>query len=1105
MLQLKGIRKKYKTGNFVQTALDDVALDFRDNEFVAILGPSGSGKTTLLNIIGGLDRYDSGDLIINGTSTKNYKSRNWDSYRNHTIGFVFQSYNLITHQTVLANVELALTISGISKKERKNRALEALEMVGLKDHAKKKPNQLSGGQMQRVAIARALVNNPDILLADEPTGALDSHTSVQVMEILKEVAKDRLVIMVTHNPDLAQQYATRIVKLSDGKIVSDSDAPKKIVNNEINKNKMGKASMNFFTALGLSLNNLLTKKARTILVSFAGSIGIIGIALILSLSNGVNKYIKSIEEDTLSEYPVQILKTDIDFDAMFQSSMKDDKQKRKKGNQVKERKTVTNTLSNTKTNDLASLKKFLDKNPKKIEKYIKSLEYKYNINPNIYVQNKFGTNQVNPDNSFAGAGYTNMNTAGSMGFTTDNYFKLPDEPDLYTNNYKIKAGRWPEKKDELVLVLGTDSIVSDRVLYSLGMKDPKELNKAIKAYSNGEKIKIGSKISYHSYNDFIGLKYKVVNGFDLYQYDKKYKVWASKKDDEKYIEKILAKSMELKIVGVVAPEDSNKAQMLKPGVGYTTGLVDYLMEQAKDAPIVKEQLSNKKINVFTGKKFSEKGTKVNFKNMFAMDPSTLQKAFKIDESAFKMDASDMGGMDLSQIKNVMGDSSSDAAAKQMQTMFKDLFGGYAKYAAKNGGGNSYMDGYTKYLKSDSAKKTINKFFSDSMAQAMTFDSKNAETVFAKLTAGVQKYMKDNNLTDISKMSEYTKQYLETDEGKKMMSESMASMISFDGSKFDMASLMSQLSNGYAKQSKKGGSNDMADSFSNYMKTKSAKKIINKAMSNTMNVEKLQNAIAESIKSSMTAMSEQFGAKLKDAFKIDKKQLAKAMKSAFDQKGIEDLMKSLMNVQQATYDNNLATLGYADPSEPFEIDLFPKNFESKDKIKKVIDNYNADKIEKKKKKQVIGYTDIVGALMSSVTDIINAITYVLVAFVAISLIVSSIMIGVITYISVLERKKEIGVLRAMGASKRNVSNVFNAETFIIGALAGTLGVVITNILIIPINIVVGSLAKGTDIKAFLPWNSALILIALSVILTLIGGLIPSRKAAKQDPVIALRSE
>ena len=594
MLQIQHICKEYRTGTLVQKALDDVSLNFRDNEFVAILGPSGSGKTTFLNIIGGLDRYDSGDLIINGISTKKYKDRDWDSYRNHTIGFVFQSYNLIPHQTVLANVELALTISGIGKEERKKRAIEALKKVGLGEQLHKKPSQMSGGQMQRVAIARALVNDPDILLADEPTGALDTATSVQVMELLKEVAKDRLVVMVTHNPELAEEYATRIVTLKDGKIRSDTDEfyVNEAVMKEPEHKNMGKASMSFLTALSLSFNNLKTKKARTLLTSFAGSIGIIGIALILALSNGVNAYIKSIEEETLSEYPLQIQSTGFDMTSMMVGNMdsgsgSSDKKETKKDGEVKVMQMMTNMFSTMDSNDLKSLKKYLDSGKSGIEDYTSAVEYYYSISPQIFRQNKDGSvRQVNPDKSFEslgiGSGASTSSLMSSM-MSTNVFFEMPKTESLYENQYDVKAGRWPQNYNECVLVLTSDGGISDFLLYTLGLRDQLELDEMIQEFINEEDVNTPADIGNYTYEDILDKTFKLVNVSECYEYDSQYKIWKDKSDNKEYIKKLVDQGEDLKIVGIVQASEDANASALTPGIGYPQSLAEHVAKEATKA------------------------------------------------------------------------------------------------------------------------------------------------------------------------------------------------------------------------------------------------------------------------------------------------------------------------------------------------------------------------------------------------------------------------------------------------------------------------------------------------------------------------------------------
>lgn len=592
MLQIQHICKEYRTGNLVQKALDDVSLNLRDNEFVAILGPSGSGKTTLLNIIGGLDRYDSGDLIINGISTKKYKDRDWDSYRNHTIGFVFQSYNLIPHQTVLSNVELALTISGIGKEERRKRAIDALKKVGLGEQLHKRPSQMSGGQMQRVAIARALVNDPDILLADEPTGALDSDTSIQVMDLLKEVAKDRLVVMVTHNPELAEEYATRIVNLRDGKIRSDTDeyiVDEQILKEPEHKN-MGKSSMSFLTALALSFNNLKTKKARTLLTSFAGSIGIIGIALILALSNGVNGYIQSIEEETLSEYPLQIQSTGFDITSMMvgntgtDDKSKDSSGKKNKDGQVKVMEMVTNMFSKMNTNDLKSLKKHLEKDNDALKSYTNAVEYDYDVDPQIYREDSDGVRQVHPDKSFSSIGIgadSGANSMMSSMMSTNVFYRMPKNTSLYEKQYDVKAGRWPKKYNECVLVLSQDGGMSDFLLYTLGLRDQMELDDMIKAFASEEEIKTPSSLGTYTYKDILNKKFKLVNQADYYEYDSQYKVWKDKSDNAEYMKKLVADGEDIKIVGIVQPAEGSKATALNMGIGYPYSLMTHVAEEAK--------------------------------------------------------------------------------------------------------------------------------------------------------------------------------------------------------------------------------------------------------------------------------------------------------------------------------------------------------------------------------------------------------------------------------------------------------------------------------------------------------------------------------------------
>lgn len=1019
MLQIKDIHKQYKTGSLIQKALDGVSLNLRDNEFVAILGPSGSGKTTLLNIVGGLDRYDQGDLIINGISTKKYKDRDWDSYRNHTIGFVFQSYNLIPHQTVLANVELALTISGISKAERREKAKKALEEVGLGNQGHKKPNQMSGGQMQRVAIARALVNDPDILLADEPTGALDSDTSVQVMELLKEVAKDRLVVMVTHNPELAQDYATRIVELRDGRIIHDSD-PFQISEDELSVPKhenMGKSSMSFMTSLQLSFNNLKTKKARTILTSFAGSIGIIGIALILSLSNGVNQYIQSIEEDTLSEYPLQIQSTGFDITAMMQDGHPNQGDSKEDESKIHVTQMITSMLSRIGSNDLASLKQYLDSDQSSIAKNTNSIEYSYSVAPQIYRFEKDSYRQVHPDKSFASLGFGSSNNTNSMlssMMSTDVFYQMPQDSGLYEDQYDIKAGKWPENYNECVLVLSKNGNINDFMLYTLGLRDYEELDKMLEQFSKDEKVNVPEDHSSYAYKDLIDTTFKLVNAKDYYEYDNAYQIYKDKRDDSAYMKKLISGGENMKIVGVVQPTDSATATMLKSGIGYTAELTQHVMKQAADSEIVKKQLANPSVDVFTGKAFTDKeSNSFDMNTLFTVDTDVLKKAFIFDQSKLNI-----GTLDLS---NLNVDFSS-LPPMDFEGMLKEI------------------------------KITITQEQLQAVSQALMKD--------------FQEYLVANGLTNPEMMQKYFADYLRTESAQMLIQEQMSNLLMESGLTEQFEALLQK---------------QMNTLLTNYT-----------------------SLLSKQIQTQLSAQMQTLAGNMQEAIQIDGTMFTKAIKMNMNQEELSELMMSLMTKEVTSYDGNLKNLGYADTNKPNAINIYPKDFESKQKVIDELDSYN-EKMKKIDEDKAISYTDYVGTLMSSVTDIINVISYVLIAFVAISLFVSSIMIGVITYISVLERKKEIGILRAIGASKKNISQVFNAETFIIGLLAGLLGIGITLLLLIPSNMLIRHLAGNVGVRAVLPVAGGIILIILSVILTLIGGLIPSKKAAQEDPVTALRTE
>jgi len=1079
MLQIKNIYKEFKTGNLVQKALDNVSLNLRDSEFVAILGPSGSGKTTLLNIIGGLDHYDKGDLIINKISTKNYKDRDWDSYRNHTIGFVFQSYNLIPHQTILANVELALTISGVPRSKRKAKAMKALEQVGLASQAHKKPNQLSGGQMQRVAIARALVNDPDIVLADEPTGALDSETSVQVMELLKEVAKDRLVVMVTHNPELAEEYATRIVNLKDGVICSDTN-PYMIENEKEEKAKhknMGKTSMSIFTSLLLSFNNLKTKKGRTALVSFAGSIGIIGIALILSLSNGVNNYIKSIEEETLSEYPIQIQSTGIDISSMLVSDQDDGKSNNE--DNIKVTSKITNMFSKMGANDLASLKQYLDSDESGIKNYAKDVEYSYNVKPIIYSSNTQKLRQVNPDKSFSGLGIgssSSQNSLMSDMMSTDIFYQIPSDSKLYEDQYDIKAGKLPTNYNECVLVLSQNGNISDFVLYALGLRDYDEFDNIINQVMSGKNVESPKYLEDYSYEDILGITFKLINSSDCYKYDDEYKIWKDKTENNDYMKNLVEKGEDIKIVGVLKPKDGATAPMLQEGIWYSKDLTNYVMEKASNSQIVKEQLENPDINVFTGKRFDETESENPFdmNSLIEVDQNALKTAFKIDSSKIKVDFSNVNNL-ISQtnlpaldLNDVISKLDFSLSNDDMKIMMNELVKGYNDYLNKyhpEANLENISEKLTEYINSKEAQELIKREVENAIKEngSITITEEQMQKIMKKLIENFEEYAKENGLVDTSKLEKYLMEYLQSEEAKTIISNNLTKII-------QSQNLEKQISN----------------IMNDYMKTATS-------------------SISKSLEKEITKSMNSLSKSMAKAISIDEKAFVGAFKMKMDEEELTELLSAVMSKEKNSYENNLTKLNYTKIEEPSGIFIYPKDFEGNKEITNILSEYNNKMKEKGDEDKVISYTDMVGTLMSSVTTIINVVSYTLIAFVSISLVVSSIMIGVITYISVLERKKEIGILRAMGASKHNVGQVFNAETFIIGLLAGLIGIGITSILLIPTNKLIYALSNGANVRASLPFVGGIVLVVLSTILTLIGGIIPSKKAAKEDPVLALRCE
>lgn len=1172
MLQIKNISKTYKTGNLVQRALDDVSLNLRDNEFVAILGPSGSGKTTLLNIIGGLDRYDSGDLIINGISTKKYKDRDWDSYRNHTVGFVFQSYNLIPHQTVLANVELALTISGISGKERRERAIKALEEVGLGDQLHKKPNQMSGGQMQRVSLARALVNNPDILLADEPTGALDSETSIQVMDLLKEVAKDRLVVMVTHNPELAYQYATRIVKVKDGKLLEDSD-PYEIPEGEapvpVHKN-MGKSSMSFLTALSLSFNNLKTKKARTILVSFAGSIGIIGIAMILSLSHGVNQYIENMEEKTMSEYPLQITKTTTNMMSLSADMMTNQKSSSDTDGKVEEMQILNQMVSGTEYNDLKSLKAYLESGKSDIKNQTKAIEYDYGIMPHIYLQEDGKVRQVCPDqtvSSLSGSSSMMLAMMGSSGM--EQFHALPENDALYKDQYDVKAGHWPENEHQCVVVLTKDGRLYDMTLYSLGLKSGEELDKILDAVADDKTVEPSDKLETFDYDDFLGIKLKLVNASDYYVYDNEFSVWKDKSDNDKYIENLVKDGEDLEVVGVVQPKDGEDITMLTAGVSYPASLVNHVIEEASKSKIVKAQIKNKKKNVFNGKAFDDPDDEngLNMEDFFKVDEEAFKNAFKVDTSKMNMDSSIFSDMDFSDVDLsdlVDGDALADAMPSFSEKDFQDILKGVSVNLTQNSLAelfNTLLDGYKKSV-GDNPETDITGL-TDGLKQFLTSDDtiaylskKLKEILGPELDEVLTKdLLKDFMMRVMEDYQEFASKqedpndfetnfraYLETDAVDRILSKELVSLkdklSSVEITDDQLKEIMTDLANGYEDYAKKNNlaqPDKILDAFLKYVSSDSGQKVLlhyagqivdtktlqanlQKKMADVMGdfsdeltdqissaMGKVMGQISSSLQKSMGSAMTSMMDNMQDIFSIDPDAFAKAIQMNMSEEDLQELMTSLMSKGSASYEDNLNKMGYADEADPQTISIYPVDFDSKQVVDQILQDYNDDMTNSGQDDKVISYTDLVGVMMSSVTSIVNMISYVLIAFVAISLVVSSIMIGVITYISVLERRKEIGILRAIGASKGNVGAVFNAETFIIGLLAGVIGIAITIIAIFPTNYIIHTVSGNADVNAALPIGAAFVLIALSVVLTLLGGLIPANKASKSDPVTALRTD
>lgn len=986
MLEIRNIVKDYETGSETVHALKGVSIAFRESELVSILGQSGCGKTTLLNIIGGLDQYTSGDLIINGQSTKQYKSAEWDIYRNHSVGFIFQSYNLIPHQSVLSNVELALTLSGVSKAERRRRAKEALEKVGLGNQLNKRPNQMSGGQMQRVAIARALVNDPDILLADEPTGALDSETSIQIMELVKEIAKDRLVIMVTHNPELAEKYSTRIVKLLDGQIVGDSDPfdpAKEPAHSEVRKTEVTKGqktSMSFLTALSLSKNNLMTKKGRTFLTSFAGSIGIIGIALILSLSNGVQEYINSVERSTLASFPVSIQHETVDYTSLMTSMMnvRDNAEENRDPDRIYTNDISTEMmktmLSEMQTNNLAEFKEYLESDPDGISASIEEIQYSYDSNLYIYGHSADGDiMQINPSTVMSAmmgqsmadnvSQMTNTYSSlmGSSSMSSYDAFRELLSTDMLKTEYEVLAGRLPEAYNEVVVLVTDRNELSDVTLYTLGLRDQGELEGMMSSVMAGESFDLDTGDLSFSYDDLMGMEFSMLTAPEFYQKNDD-GTWTDMRSDSEFMEQAAENGLKLKVVGILKPDaDSLISSTNSGGIGYTHALTEYMIDKTNSSELVKAQKENPDVDVFTGIEFP-KADEEEEQPMSQSEAMEMLTGMLTEEQRTKLNEGIMAALTEEQQAQIQSAMMGMVSDEQM---------------------NSIMMGVLtpEQLTQLQSGADVNSLLTD--AQKAQMSAQIAASLTAEQNAELSAMM--NGMVDPTKMYTIFMQVLTTDQLRQLM----------------------------------------------------------------------------------------------------------------------DMTKE-PETTDATYDGNLKLLGVAELSEPSSMKIYATDFESKEKITQLIEKYNDSKIVDDNQADVINYTDYVGLMMSSVSDIINSISYILIAFVAISLIVSSIMIGIITYISVLERTKEIGILRAMGASKRDISNVFNAETLIVGFSAGVIGIAVTLLLNIPINIIIENITGIANV-ALLPWQGGVILVVISMLLTLIAGLVPAGVAAKKDPVEALRTE
>ena len=1055
MLEIKKITKVYETEGFRQTALDGVSVNFRKCEFASILGPSGSGKTTFLNIIGGLDHYTSGDLIINEISTKKFKDSDWDSYRNHRIGFVFQSYNLITHQSILSNVKLALTLSGISKKEATERAKKALCDVGLEQHMNKRPNQLSGGQMQRVAIARALVNDPDILLADEPTGALDSETSIQIMELLKKISKDKLVIMVTHNPELAEKYSSRIIKLKDGKIISDSNPYDGKVNTkekkDVNNKKSKKTGMSFLTALSLSFNNLMTKKGRTVLVAFAGSIGIIGIALILAVSTGFQNYVDSIQEETLTSYPLTIMQESTDITGVL-LSMTTGSHENKGTNKVTEQQYLTNMLSNVKANDLKSFKKYLENNYKQVDSDLSSVKYSYSIDPLIYTYDATGKlAKLNPSNLFSSIYNSNMlSSYSSFGSI---FSQMVEDKESLSEQYDVLAGRWPEEYSEMIIVLSEPNGISDLLVYSLGLRDNNELTEMVTKIMSGEAVNINNDPLELSYDELMNITLKLIMPSDIYKYNDNYQVYEDMSEDNDYMKELYDKATELKIVGIVSAKEGTTSMALSPGVNYTSKLIDYIIDYSANTELVKKQLSDMDVDVFSGNRFDSNNNNIGFgfDDVISIDSDKLSNAFNmdIDENKIKEMTNDY----MLEISNKITTDTNPAKEDIINTL-NDLEDGLFASITDNFGMNDFDNLIANYLNTYEAGEKLK-----ALEDEYIIPKENYKAIYSGLLKGL--------------LTTYVASYYAVDQS--LTEDSTNPIAKIDET---VVTAVKENYNGNPAIPM------AADSLAKTMTEAKIKKEVG------IKVGELIANITSSIASS---------------FNVDQDAISSAFSLNFTEDELMRVVGAMMNKKEATAKSNLISLGYQDKDEPTFISFYFNSFDGKEHFLDFIEKYNKKMKKEDKEDKVINYSDTTGILMNSVKTIVNAVSYVLIAFVSISLVVSSIMIGIITYISVYERTKEIGILRSIGASKRNISSIFNAETFIIGLLSGLFGIGISYTLIPIINGILHHYTGNIPLSAALAIQSAIILVVLSIILTLIGGLIPARAASKKDPVEALRSE